>query len=758
MQRRTFLLSAICGGIQWSIAPLRAAAAHPGTSHHVELGTCIRLFFDGSVEILAGRPEGGNGIQTALASIVARAMGASWKSIGIVQAPVDKSRFRSQRMWGSEAIATEHAKLLGIGAAARGSLIRGAATLWRVDEGDLQASDGEVTHPGSGRRIGFGELARKSKLVVVPATAKKATAGSLGLPEIRQYGVGDIVVGQAKFGIDIAVPGMLTAVVAHPAFDEELDTLDAASALRVAGVRKVEITPTLMWREFETSPVDNIAMRQGVAIVADDTWSALQGLQAASIKWRALRPLEPESPAALFDQTLQRLSDNALVEISARVADAKGAQQNVQSVETMHYLPHAAHATMEPLNCLAHWHRGGCELWVSSADPEQIRRLLVAKFGLDPERVTIHMQRMGGSFGRRSQVDFAAKAVWLSRICGRPIKLVSRREDDMTAGLFRPSVATRVRAAFSADGTIADWRHDIVATPRYGDVGRDELNQRATLEKFSGWETFGGADNDLWYPTNTAQVRYAAVDSPVPRASWRAVAHNHNVAAIEMTIERIAVALNRHPLEYRAALWSRRPEAPSAHDDTPRENPQRLAWIAQRLRELIATDPADSVWGFAVYPFSYGTYTYCGVAVLGRVDVPRGAVVIEKLVTVVDCGMVVNRSGALHQVQGGALFGLSSALFDDPFASGTWTPASNFDSLRVLRAADVPAIHTELRQSDESPGPLGEALTPGAMAAVANVVQRLENTRAVVFPLMRPDRAIAQQRMSEVGVKTSARE
>ncbi|HEY7237465.1 MAG TPA: molybdopterin cofactor-binding domain-containing protein, partial [Gemmatimonadaceae bacterium] len=427
----------------------------------------VRIEPDSTVVVVVPRPEMGQGSRTAIAMLVAEELEADWERVQVEQADLDEARYGAQYAGGSAVVRTSWTPLRRAGAAARVMLVRTAATRWGVDAAQCEARRGQVRHVPSGRKASFGALAHAASAMPIPADVALKTRREFRVIGTARRGldVPAIVTGRATYGIDVRVPGMVFASVERsPVFGGRLQRFDDSAARAVPGVLAVLPIDADAMPEFEeNSP----KMPNGVAVLADTTWAAIQGRRALAIDWDA-RGGETEGTAAMREQAVQ-LAAGAPRVVRRNDGDFDAAFAAASTrLEAVYEVPLLAHATMEPMNCTARLAGGGSrlEIWAPTQNPQGVRNAAAVATGMTPNDITVHVVRMGGGFGRRFYADFAAEAAYLAKTSGRPVQVVWTREDDVRHDFYRPAGYNVVRAGLDADGRIVAWSQHLVNASR----------------------------------------------------------------------------------------------------------------------------------------------------------------------------------------------------------------------------------------------------------------------------------------------------
>ena len=687
----------------------------------------------GDVFIVVHRSEMGTGIRTTLAMIVADELDADWRSVKVVQAPGDK-KYGDQNTDGSRSIRQFFQPLRVAGGTARQMLIVTAAARWQVDPASCATEPGFVVHRASGRRIGYGALADDAAHQPVPA------ADTLHLKDERAWryigksmpvvDLDNIVHGRAVYGIDVVLPGMAYASIEHPpVYGAKVAKLDSDDASKVPGVLQiVPIPPAPMPAGF--SPLG------GVAVIATNTWAALEGRRKLKIDW------DRGANASYDSDTYRRqLQDTArrpgkVVRNNGDVASAlSGAAKRVSAD---YYVPHLSHAMMEPLAASARYADGKVDVWTATQNPQQCRTTVAQTLGIDEQAVTINVTLLGGGFGRKSKPDYVAEAAYLARAAGRPVKLTWTREDDIRNDYFHAVCAQHLEGGLDAHGNTIAWLHRTVF-PSITSTFKPDVTYGAAGE-------LGQGVTDV--PYDVANLR--AENGPATahtRIGWYRSVYNvpHGFAQGSFADE-LAAAAGQDPVEHLLALLGPPrhidlkamgvdyPNYGASMDEYPidtaryaavvRTAAQRSGWSATKL-------PAGHGRGIAVHR-SFLTY----VAAVAQVQVrDDGSVRVQRVDLAVDCGRVINPDRVVAQFEGAVVMGLGNTLYSEiSFKDGT-TQQSNFTDYAVARIDSVPQTYIHLVPSGAPPGGVGEPGVPPVSAAICNAIFNATGKRIRTLPV-----------------------
>lgn len=679
-------------------------------------GPFLKIAPDGWITVISKHIEFGQGSGAGLAAIVAEELDADWSRVRIEQAPAvarlygNKLMGGTQGTGGSSAIANSWTQLRTAGAAARTMFVEAAARAWSVPAGEITVQNGVVSHAGSGRQAPFGQLlaaAAKVKPPQAPALKDPKTFTLVGTDRVRRKDSQAKSDGTARFTQDVHLPDMLVAMVAHsPRFGGKVAAFDAAAARKVPGVVDVFQIPT------------------GVAVVADTTYAARQGRDALSVTWddSAAEKRSSDQIAAAFRALAAGAAPPGDLKWQAFESrgDAAAAQRGQAVVEAGYDFPYLAHAAMEPLDCVAIVQGHAAHLIAGSQAPtiDQLNTAMIV--GALPGAIGVETVFAGGSFGRRAnfQSDYVVECVRIAKHVGggRPVKLVWTREDDMTAGYYRPLIHHAVRVTVDKDGFPATWRHRIVtqsimkgAPP----IGGGKLDETAVE---------GAMGSPYLRATPVVDAQVILPDGKVPVLWWRSVGATHTAFVMEHTVDQLAKAANQDPVAYRRALYAK--AGANRH----------LAALDLAAGKAGWGSPAPPGWtrGVAVHE-SFGSV----VAQVAEVKLENGVPRVGRVVTAIDCGIAVAPDQIAAQMEGGTCLGLSAALFGQITLKDGLVQQTNFDGYRVLRHAEAPTVETYIVPSSNPPSGVGEPGTPVIAPAVANALLAMGEAPTTSLPFVK---------------------
>ena len=632
----------------------------------------------GRITVWVSKSEMGQGVQTSLPMLVAEELEADWSTIHIKQADANP-KYGDQGTGGSTSVRTMWTPLRKAGATARTMLIAAAAQTWGVDKLTCKAEKGAVIHGPSGRKLGYGALAEKASKLPVPTTVSLKDPKDFRIigKKMPRLDTGDKVDGKAVFGLDVRVPGMLYATLVRcPVFGGKAVSFDASKAKAIQGVRDV------------------VQVRDGIAVVAENTWLALEGRRALEIKWDE-GPNKELNSLSISRMFADQSSQPGLV--AHKVGDAATALKSAPNIlESLYEFPYLAHATMEPMNCTADVRADRCEIWAPTQFPSWGQEMIAGIAGLKPEKVTVHVTLLGGGFGRRANPDFMAQAAEISKAVGAPVMLVWTREDDMQHDFYRPASSQLLRAGIDNKGIPLAWHHHILGpsidaqmNPSFKGLDKGAVDVAASLP----------------YSIPNIHVDFLNVNIPVPVGWWRSVWASQHAYANECFLDEIALASRSDPYEFRMKLLANEPR----YKGVLKLAADKAGW-GKKL-------PEERGMGIAVAK-SFGTY----VAQVAEVSVERKKVRVHRVVCAVDCGRCVNPDTIEAQMQGAIVMGLAAALKGEITIDRGRVMQGNFNDYPVLRMDEIPVIETYIVPSQANPGGIGEPGLPPIAPAVANAI------------------------------------
>lgn len=657
----------------------------------------LQVTSEGVITLWLTKSEMGQGIHTALAMIVAEELEVPLPAVRMEQASADP-KFGEQYTWASTSLSDMWQPLRKAGAQAREMLLGAASRAWGVPQSECVAEDGVIAHPPSGRQLPYGALVAVASALQVPENPPLKDPKAfriLGRPTHR-LDTPAKVDGSARYGIDVRLPGMLFACVARcPVFGRALTGYDEAQARAIPGVRYVIALKAdeLLIDGFWLHRIPSV-----VAVVADNSWAAIQGCRALQCRWEAGGGLDSEGLSQIFrDRALQAGI------LGRNDGDAGIAlEQAATRFKAVYEVPFMAHATMEPMNCTADVRAGRCDVYAPTQYPTGVQQVAERLTGMPPESVTVHTTLLGGGFGRRSEMHWVIDAIRTSQAISRPVQVVWTREDDLQHDNYRPASYHVLQAGLDGMGKITAWTHRLVAPSVVNWHAPAVLRTRPGQ---AAEEALDGAA-DLAYSIPNIRVDYSPVSTPVPLGWWRSVYASQNCFANETFLDEIARATRRDPFELRRELLANAPR----HRRVLELAAQKSGWGTPAAK--------DRFRGIAVHKL----FSDSVVAEVAEVSVVSGKVRVHRVVCAVDCGRVINPDTVKAQIEGSVVYGLSAALKGAITIQGGRVEQSNFHDYPQLRMDEMPEVEVHLVMSTDSPHGAGEPAVPPIAPAVANAV------------------------------------
>lgn len=672
-------------GFSWTGAVASAIEVVGATAAaKIDFNSFLSLSPDGVITIFSPNPELGQNIKTSFPMIVAEELDADWKKVKVVQAPLDTNKFDRQVTGGSGAVPHSWERLRKAGATARHMLLEAAAKRWKVPANTLTTENSMVMHRASGRKLSYGELATEASKIPVPTDVKLKDIKDFKLigKAVRNVDNHEMITGKPLYGIDFYKEGMLFAMIQRPqAFGMKLKSVDAAAAKAMPGI------------------VDVVSFKNNVAVVGKSTWQVNKARKALKIEYEKEGAIES---SADHDRLFKELLNNPNAEVRRKDGDVEAAFKNAAKVIKSEYqCPFLSHSPMEPMNFFAHVRPDGVELAGPTQTPEMARNATAKLLGIEPEKITLELTRLGGGFGRRLNADYVLEAAELSSIIKAPVKVIWTREDDMTGGIYRPAVRYRFEAALDAKGNMTGYKLRGVGINAGNPTREDNFPS-------------GSVDNLL--------IDSVEHKSPITTGPWRAPITNFLAFAEQSFLDEVAEAAGKDPVQFRLELLDKAKKAPVG----------AVKYDIDRMRGVIELAAEKSGWGkkkgvaqgFSVY-FSHRSY----VAQVGEVVVKDGNPTVQKIYVAADCGVVVNLSGANQQVRGGVVDGLGHAMYSNLTFKDGVPQQNNFNSYRLIRLKEVPEVDVHFVNNGIDPTGLGEPALPPTGGAVANAIYKATGKR-----------------------------
>ena len=732
VNRRSFLKAALLAGGGMVLHFSWLAGCKPAGKQALEMpeewfemNSYIKIGENGVVTLFNPNPEFGQNVKTSLPMILAEELDIDWEQVVVEQADFYPERYARQFTGGSQSVRQAWSPLRTAGATARQMLILAAAAGWKVPAAEITTEPGMLIHKASGKKAGYGEFASAAAKIPVPEQVKLKEVSEFKIVGSSKKNVEtrNILKGKSLFGIDYKTEGMLIAMVVHPpAFGLRLKSMDDSAAKSMPGIKSVftidSLTPEIVQNFFDTTSFTKFAV-----VVGNSTWEVMQAKKALKIEWEqepervfkmgsswvpGAETIEAKYPAGL-ESTEGHLAKMA--EFSKKQGNVIRRDGNPESafqsaakiIERTYTAPFLAHNTMEPVNCFAHVTADKADLYGPIQAPEFIIGTLSQRLGLPKEKIQIRLARMGGGFGRRAYGHHFIEAAVISKHVNAPIKLVYTREDEMTAGIYRPTYSATYRAALDKDNKLIAFHvkaGGIPETPIHADRFPAGAIENYLAE---GWQ----------------------IPSNITIGAFRAPRSNFIAAAEQSFLDELATEMGKDPIDFRLELLNRAKSNPVGEKND--YDPARYAGVLELVREKSGwrETPQGVHRGVSAY-FCHNSYVAEVVDIVIKNNVPK----VEKVVAAIDCGIVVNRDAATNMAEGAIIDGIGNALYGElPFKDGA-PQKNNFTTYRLIRMNEAPkAIDVHFVESKEDPTGLGEPPFPPAFAAVANALYKATGKR-----------------------------
>jgi isoquinoline 1-oxidoreductase subunit beta len=711
--RRAFLKSAgtagalaLTIGFEWAGTSRRAAMAAPAAAATFTPNAFLRIGADNSVTVIAKHLEMGQGAYTGIATIVAEELDADWATVRVESAPADAKRYANlvfgmQGTGGSSAMANSWNQLRDAGGKARAMLMTAAGNEWKVPVSELNVEKGVIYHAASKRQATFGSLAGKAAALPVPdkLALKDPKDFKLIGRQAPRVDVPAKVDGTAQFTLDVAMPGLLVALLKRPPlFGGAVKSFDASAAMALPGIVKVLQVPA------------------GVAVVARNFWAAKLGRDALKVEWDDTQA-EKRSSGALMDE-YRRLADQPALSARKQGDAVPAIKDAVHKVSASYEFPYLAHAPMEPLDAVVKLTPNSCEIWAGDQFQTIDQANAAKTAGLDPGQVSIHTLFAGGSFGRRANTrsDYIVEAVSIAKAFGAdgtPIKLQWTREDDLHGGLYRPMYFHKLEAGLNDKKELVGWRHVIVGQS----IMAGTIFAAGISNGIDGTSVEGAAS--IAYDIPNISVELSTTKTGVPVLWWRVVGSSHTTFAVEAFIDEVAYAAGEDAFAFRRKLLEHEP----------------------RMRAVLELAAEKAGWSSGPLPKGKGRGIAVAeafktrVAQVAEVSVDdHGRVTVDRIVCAVDCGTAINPDVIAAQMEGGIGFGLGAVLYGAITLKDGRVEQDNFNGYRVLRMNEMPKVEVHIVPSTEAPTGVGEPGVAPLGPAVANAIFAATGKRIHVLP------------------------
>ncbi len=726
--RRSFLKSSALagGGLMLSFSWMASCQPKPEEvlampDEWFDLNAFLKIGDNGIVTIMSPNPEGGQNVKTSMPMIVAEELDVDWKNVIVEQAPLNTDAFTRQFIGGSQAIHRGWQSLRMAGATARHMLKEAAAQTWQVPVNEVTTQAGRLFHQGSGKSAGYGEMAAAAVTVAVPQEVQLKEVKDFNIIGTSRKNVDGkkIVTGQPLFGLDYHREGMLIAMITHPpAFGMKLKSVDDSAAKAMPGIRDV-FTIKALEEDYERQYFDTCTFPELVVVVGNTTWEVMNAKKTLKIAWEpfsehsisknAFGSVQTVRIPAGFENTADhRVQMEEMLARPAKVSRKDGDPEAAfnkaaKVIERTYTAPFLAHNCMEPMNFFAHVTAEKAELVGPLQKPEYTEQALSARLGLPLDKIDIQMTRLGGGYGRRSYAHWLIEAALISQRMKAPIKLIYTREDDMTAGIYRPTYSAKYRAALDADNNL------IAFHVKAGGIPESPL--------YANRFPAGAVDNYL--------AEEWSIDSNITVGSFRAPRSNFMGGAEQAFLDEVAEAAGKDPIAFRLELLERAKHNPVGKDND--YDADRYAGVLKLVREKANWGKEESTVhrGVSAY-FCHDSY----VAHVLDLVMEAGKPVVKNVYSAVDCGIVVNPDGATNMTEGAIVDGIGCAMYGALTLKDGVPEQRNFDSYRLIRHSEAPKkIEVHFVQNEIDPTGMGEPPFPPIIGALANALYQASGKR-----------------------------
>lgn len=707
VSRRNFLKASALTGAVLSLGVYRPTNAEEAEiikiveaeNFGVEMNAWIYIDTSGKVTIFSHRAEMGQGVFQAIPQMIAEELEVDLDKVNIVFAKGDNKKYGNQITGGSSTVRGSYKNLLNLGATAREMLTQAAATQWNVPKGECYAESGHIIHKPSGKKLHYGELVTEAMKLETPKNVvlkKRSDYKLIGKPLNRQ----DTKLktnGTATFGLDKQIPGMLYAAVErNPRLRGKVKSFDDSAARKVPGVKHVFKTRMLVFSTY----------REGVAVVADSTWAALQGKKALNVEWDD-SGFEHLSTDEIYKRQREALKTQEGLSFKTQ-GDASGIIAKApQKLDVLYETPYQYHSCMEPLNCIAHYQPDKLEIWGPIQAPEWVQDAISKEMGIAREKVIVNMTFLGGGFGRKAFMDYPHEAAVISKEIGAPVQVVWTREDDATNGPYRPGITYRCEGVVD-NGKINAFKVKLAGqNNNHWRGGKKDEPNRSASEGFL--KPYADSIKNL-------SIQDVPFETPIPTMWWRSVYASTNGFAYESFVDELAHAARKDPMTFRA-------------DHLPDD---RLHRQLDKLAELSGWKTRKKGDGYGV------AITECFASTVGQVvKVSKGTdgkLKIDHVWAVMDCGWYVNPDTIKAQVEGAIVMALGAATQHQVTFKDGMAVDKNFYSYQLPRINDIPPIDIHIMENDEPAGGVGEPGLPAFAPALTNAIFDLTGKRIRKLP------------------------
>ncbi len=711
MKRRNFIrLSTFTAGawLLTDLVPMNLSASGKPGEPEFSPDPLLKISETGKVTIFMVKQEMGQNVITSLPLLIAEELEVDLREVIIEVLPYDATKSGNYTTWASGSISGSWMHLRKVGATAKAMLIIAAATRWKVPADSCEAENGGVINTRTNEILYYKDLVKEASALIPPDNVRLKDVKDFKLvgKKIPKTNIPAILTGRYAYTMDIKLPGMLyAALVRCPVFSGKLVSWDSSALNGLSGFVKV----------VEVTQMNEALNRNAVAIIATNTWAALQGQRLLKVIWDyALNAVKDTT--SLNDQFKKELSGAVPAQVYSKEKNAPFKPiQHLEVYEATYAIPYMAHAAMEPMNCTAWYKNEKFEIWGGFQAPMFINSVLPKLFNVDRSDISVNLMPMGGSFGRKEKIDGVADAMQIAKAMGAPVQVIYSRVDDMQNDFFRHASYHHL-SAVSGPGQISQWRHQLGMATFPG-------------KEISGpWHTFGGVMNDLCYTTGDYQSAFYPVESPIPLGSWRSISFSPNVFAIESFIDELAVHNHTDPITFRFNILN----VAASKDNL------RLKNVLSKCADQIGwwQKPAKGRHrGVACCIYGHSSSI---VAHAMEISVNKDKLVkIHRCVAVVDCGLVIDPDGLKAQVEGSLVWALSGIFKNEITVSNGIVDQHSFADYQVLRMNETPPFEIILIEGADHPGGGGEPAVPSVGPVLCNAIFAATGFRIRELPVQK---------------------
>jgi isoquinoline 1-oxidoreductase subunit beta len=669
------------------------------TPTSIELNAWIHIDTSGKVTLLSHKAEMGQGVYQSLPQIIAEELEVNLNEINIIFAQGDNKKYGNQVTGGSSSVRGSYKNLLKLGATAREMLIEAAAKKWNVPKEECYAEAGHVIHKPSGKKFHYGELVVDASKLEASKNVKLKSRSEYKIigKSLHRQDTAIKTNGTAIFGLDKRVPNMLYAAVErNPRLRGVVKSFDDSAALKIPGVKKV----------FKVRMGVFSTYREGVAVVADNTWAAIQGKKALKIEWDD-SGFEHLSSTEIFRRQEEDLKTKEGLSFR-KVGDPDSIiQKAAKKIDVIYQTPYQSHSCMEPLNCVAHWQGDKLEIWGPIQAPEWVQDYISKEMNLPRENVIVNLTFLGGGFGRKAFMDYPHEASVISKEIGAPVQVVWTREDDATQGPYRPGISYRCEGVVE-NGEITAFKTRM--------AGQNNDHWRGGKKDIANRSTSEGLLKPYFDTIKNISLAEVPFETPIPTMWWRSVYASTNGFAYESFMDELAIAAGKDPLDFRRQYLKE----------------ERLQRQIDKLEEVSdwKNRKKNSGYGVAITE-CFGTPVGHIVKVSKQKD---GKIKIDKVWAVIDCGWYVNPDTIKAQVEGSIVMALGAATMHEITFQDGMTEQKNFYNYRMPRINDIPPIEVYIMENDADAGGVGEPGLPPFSPALTNAIYDLTGKRIRKLP------------------------